>query len=29
MTEANSDNEINQETDDQSAAPAKKKNGIG
>lgn len=29
MTEANSDNEINQETDDQSAAPAKKKNGVG
>lgn len=29
MTEANSDNEINQATDDQSAAPAKKKNGVG
>ena len=29
MTEANSDSKINQETDDQSAAPAKKKNGIG
>ena len=29
MTEANSDNEINQEPDDQSAAPAKKKNGVG
>ena len=29
MTEANSDSKINQETDDQSAAPAKKKNGVG
>ncbi len=29
MTEANSDNKINQETDVQSAAPAKKKNGVG